>query len=113
MTNDTGTYRAVQAVAPGQLELTTKALREPPPGYVRIFGQHAHAVGRASKTLGLVPFDRTRISVPPPIADGPPSAFMIVSAPSFPTARSCLTRAEINSGQVRRTFLRRSPRGAV
>jgi propanol-preferring alcohol dehydrogenase len=36
MTNDTATYRAVQAVAPGQLELTTKPLREPPPGYVRI-----------------------------------------------------------------------------
>jgi hypothetical protein len=29
MTNDTATYRAVQAVAPGQLELTTKPLREP------------------------------------------------------------------------------------
>jgi D-arabinose 1-dehydrogenase-like Zn-dependent alcohol dehydrogenase len=36
MTNDTATYRAVQAVAPGRLELTTKPLREPPPGYVRI-----------------------------------------------------------------------------
>src|SRR5262252_2378048 len=36
MTNDTATYRAVQAVAPGQLERTTKPLREPPPGYVRI-----------------------------------------------------------------------------
>ena len=36
MTNDPATYRAVQAVAPGQLELTTKPLREPPPGYVRI-----------------------------------------------------------------------------
>jgi D-arabinose 1-dehydrogenase-like Zn-dependent alcohol dehydrogenase len=36
MNNDTGTYRAVQAVAPGQLGLTTKPLREPPPGYVRI-----------------------------------------------------------------------------
>ena len=36
MTNDTATYRAVQAVAPGQLQLTTKPLREPPPGYVRI-----------------------------------------------------------------------------
>src|SRR5215468_2589105 len=30
------TYRAVQAVAPGQFELTKKPLREPPPGYVRI-----------------------------------------------------------------------------
>ena len=29
MTNDTATYRAVQAVAPGRLELTTKPLREP------------------------------------------------------------------------------------
>ena len=36
MTNDTATYRAVQAVAPRQLELTTKPLREPRPGYVRI-----------------------------------------------------------------------------
>ena len=36
MTNGTATYRAVQAVAPGRLELTTKPLREPPPGYVRI-----------------------------------------------------------------------------
>src|SRR6516164_2878438 len=36
MTNDTATYRAVQAVAPGRLELTAKPLREPPPGYVRI-----------------------------------------------------------------------------
>jgi len=36
MTNDTATYRAVQTVAPGRLELTTKPLREPPPGYVRI-----------------------------------------------------------------------------
>ena len=36
MTNDADTCRAVQAVAPGQLELTTKPLREPPPGYVRI-----------------------------------------------------------------------------
>jgi hypothetical protein len=36
MANDPATYRAVQAVAPGQLELTTKPLREPPPGYVRI-----------------------------------------------------------------------------
>jgi len=36
MTNDAGTYRAVQAVSPGQLELTKKPLREPPPGYVRI-----------------------------------------------------------------------------
>jgi hypothetical protein len=32
----------------------------------------AAEVGRASKTLGLVPFDRTRISIPPTIADGPP-----------------------------------------
>ena len=29
MTNDTATYRAVQAVAPGRRELTTKPLREP------------------------------------------------------------------------------------
>ena len=36
MTNHTATYRAVQAVAPGRLELTIKPLREPPPGYVRI-----------------------------------------------------------------------------
>src|SRR6516165_3333087 len=36
MTNDTATYSAVQAVAPGRLELTTKPLREPPPGYVRM-----------------------------------------------------------------------------
>jgi len=36
MTNDTATYRAVQAVAPGQLELTTKPLTVPGPGYVRI-----------------------------------------------------------------------------
>ncbi|MHA6202989.1 alcohol dehydrogenase [Dyella soli] len=36
MSNGTTTYRAVQAVAPGQLELTTKPLREPPPGHVRI-----------------------------------------------------------------------------
>jgi alcohol dehydrogenase, propanol-preferring len=36
MTNDNATYRAVQAVAPGRLELTRKPLREPPPGYVRI-----------------------------------------------------------------------------
>src|SRR6516162_429787 len=36
MTNDTATYRAVQAVAPGQLEFTTKPLRGPPPGYVRM-----------------------------------------------------------------------------
>ena len=36
MTNDAATYRAVQAIAPGQLELTTKPLCEPPPGYVRI-----------------------------------------------------------------------------
>jgi len=34
--NDTVTYRAVQAVAPGRLELTTKTLHEPPPGHVRI-----------------------------------------------------------------------------
>ena len=43
MTNDTATYRAVQAVAPGQLELTTKPLREAPPGYVRI---RVEALGR-------------------------------------------------------------------
>jgi propanol-preferring alcohol dehydrogenase len=36
MTNDTATCRAVQAVAPGQLDLTTKPLREPALGYVRI-----------------------------------------------------------------------------
>jgi propanol-preferring alcohol dehydrogenase len=36
MTNDAGTYRAVQAVAPGRLELTQKPLRNPPPGFVRI-----------------------------------------------------------------------------
>ena len=30
MTNDTATYRAVQAVAPGRLELTTKPLRDEP-----------------------------------------------------------------------------------
>jgi hypothetical protein len=29
-------------------------------------------VGRASKTLGLVPFDRTRMVIPPPIVEGPP-----------------------------------------
>ncbi|MBV8682209.1 MAG: alcohol dehydrogenase catalytic domain-containing protein [Caulobacteraceae bacterium] len=36
MTKDVATYRAVQAIAPGQLELTRKPLREPQPGYVRI-----------------------------------------------------------------------------
>ena len=30
------TYRAVQAVSPGKLELTEKPLVDPPPGYVRI-----------------------------------------------------------------------------
>jgi alcohol dehydrogenase, propanol-preferring len=30
------TYRAVQAVGPGKLELTRKPLTDPPPGYVRI-----------------------------------------------------------------------------
>jgi hypothetical protein len=32
----------------------------------------AAEVGRASTTLGLVPFDRTRIPIPPPIVEGPP-----------------------------------------
>jgi hypothetical protein len=32
----------------------------------------AAEVGRASKTLGLVPFDRTRIPIPPPVVEGPP-----------------------------------------
>jgi len=34
--NNTSTYRAVQAVAPGHLELTKKAMQSPGPGMVRI-----------------------------------------------------------------------------
>jgi hypothetical protein len=32
----------------------------------------AAEVGRASKTLGLIPFDRTRMVIPPPIVEGRP-----------------------------------------
>src|SRR5262249_49943522 len=51
MTNDTATYRAVQAVAPGQLELTTNPLRHPLPGHVRI---HVRACGVCHSDAGTV-----------------------------------------------------------
>src|SRR5262247_1745216 len=62
MTNDTATYRAVQAVAPGQLELTRKPLREPPPGYVRIRVEacgvcHSHA----ATVAGMFPISWPRV----------------------------------------------------
>jgi propanol-preferring alcohol dehydrogenase len=62
MTNDTAAYRAVQAVAPGRLELTTKPLREPPPGYVRI---RVEACGvchsDAATVVGMFPISWPRV----------------------------------------------------
>ena len=63
MTNDTATYRAVQAVAPGQLELTTKPLREPPPGYVRIRIQACGVCHSDAGTVaGMFPISWPRLS---------------------------------------------------
>src|SRR5262245_8411898 len=62
MTNDTATYRAVQAVAPGQLELTTKPLREPPPGYVRIRVEACGGCHSAAATVaGMFPISWPRV----------------------------------------------------
>jgi hypothetical protein len=36
MSQAEATYRAVQAVSPGKLELTQKPLVDPPPGHVRM-----------------------------------------------------------------------------
>jgi len=36
MSQTRSTYRAMQAVSPGKLELTEKPLLDPPPGHVRI-----------------------------------------------------------------------------
>jgi hypothetical protein len=43
---ETQTYKAVQAVAPGKLELTEKPLTEPGPGYVRFACKRAASVIR-------------------------------------------------------------------
>jgi propanol-preferring alcohol dehydrogenase len=59
---DTATYRAVQAVAPGQLELTTMPLREPPPGYVRIRVQACGVCHSDARTVaGMFPISWPRV----------------------------------------------------
>ena len=114
MTNDTATYRAVQAVAPGQLELTTKPLREPPPGYVRI---GVEACGVCHSAAGTVAAPR-----PPVVAVVPWPALAAWAAGTFAVlalAGWLATRALIGSGRAGRlsrrpgTERRAAPRESV
>src|ERR1700728_364177 len=56
------TYRAVQAVAPGKLELVQKPFTEPPPGHVRIRVEACGVCHSASATVeGILPIQWPRV----------------------------------------------------
>lgn len=56
------TYRAVQAVGPGRLELTEKKLVAPPPGYVRIRVEACGVCHSGAGTVeGLFPIEWPRV----------------------------------------------------
>ena len=56
------TYRAVQAVAPGKLELTEKPLTDPGPGYVRIRVQACGICHSDAATVdGILPIEWPRV----------------------------------------------------
>jgi propanol-preferring alcohol dehydrogenase len=62
MTNDIATYRAVQAIAPGQLELSTKPLTDPGPGSVRIRVQACGVCHSDAATVdGIFPIQWPRV----------------------------------------------------
>src|ERR1700685_3487912 len=69
------TYRAVQAVAPGKLELVQKPLTEPPSGHVRIRVEAwdgCYAESMIAKTSGLmsVPDDLSSVEAAPLLCAG-------------------------------------------
>ena len=56
------TYRAVQAVAPGKLELVQKPFTEPPPGHVRIQVEACGVCHSDSATVeGILPIQWPRV----------------------------------------------------
>jgi propanol-preferring alcohol dehydrogenase len=56
------TYRAVQAVSPGKLELTEKSLIDPPAGHVRIRVEACGVCHSDSATVeGLLPIQWPRV----------------------------------------------------
>ena len=56
------TYRAVQAVAPGKLELVQKPFTEPPPGHVRIRVEACGVCHSDSATVeGILPIQWPRV----------------------------------------------------
>src|SRR6267154_2014873 len=58
----TTTYRAVQAVAPGKLELVQKPFTEPPPGHVRIRVEACGVCHSDSATVeGILPIQGPRV----------------------------------------------------
>jgi propanol-preferring alcohol dehydrogenase len=62
MINENATYRAVQAVAPGRLETTTKPLTDPGPGYVRIRVQACGVCHSDAATVdGIFPIQWPRV----------------------------------------------------
>ena len=59
---ETRTYQAVQAVAPGKLELTEKPLTDPGPGYVRIRVQACGVCHSDAATVdGIFPIQWPRV----------------------------------------------------
>src|ERR1700683_2037930 len=62
MVKRASTYRAVQAVSPGKLELVQRPLTDPPPGYVRIHVEACGVCHSASATVeGLLPIQWPRV----------------------------------------------------
>src|SRR5260221_7848984 len=56
------TYRAVQAVAPGKLELVHKSFTEPPPNHVRVRVEACGVCHSDSATVeGVLPIQRPRV----------------------------------------------------
>jgi propanol-preferring alcohol dehydrogenase len=62
MVKRASTYRAVQAVSPGKLELVQKPLTDPPPGYVRMQVEACGVCHSDSATVeGLLPIQWPRV----------------------------------------------------
>ena len=62
MVKRASTYRAVQAVSPGKLELVQKPLTDPPPGYVRIQVEACGVCHSDSATVeGILPIQWPRV----------------------------------------------------
>lgn len=62
MTQTQTTYRAVQAVSPGKLELTTLAVVEPPAGHVRVHVEACGVCHSDSATVeGILPIEWPRV----------------------------------------------------